>query len=131
MEHLACADPATSFVHAYPRLVETGLMREFGVITRTAVSALLVLGRPWMVPLDESGKRHLYAATSPWFPHDPPAMWRMRHRVPMPLRAVVHIWSDNGKRKPLQELRQNDAGKLVWQHTMGVLESICGKRSGY
>jgi hypothetical protein len=132
MEQLASMYPATSFVHAYPGAVKTGLMREFGAITRTAMSALLVLARPWMVPLDESGERHLYAATSPRFP--PKASKDVEGAAPgsdgiKGSGAYLLHWdgSDNGNKKPLQDLRKNDTGKLVWQHTMGVFESICGK----
>ncbi len=132
MEHLACLYPTTSFVHAYPGLVQTGLMRDFGAITRTAMSALFVLARPWMVPLDESGERHLYAATSPRFP--PRASKDVEGAAPgadgaKGSGAYLLHWdgSDNGNRKPLQDLRKNETGKLVWQHTMEVFESICGK----
>jgi hypothetical protein len=38
MEHLALIYSTTSFVHACPGVTKTGLMRDFGAITRTAVS---------------------------------------------------------------------------------------------
>lgn len=67
MEELAAAHPATSFVHAYPSAVKTGLLRGFGPITQAAIETLYFFTKPFFVSLDESGARHLYAATSSRF----------------------------------------------------------------
>ncbi|KAJ5662526.1 uncharacterized protein N7477_010142 [Penicillium maclennaniae] len=132
MQELAASHPEVSFVHAYPRVVKTGLMRGFGTVTRVAMNAMLVLAKPWLVPLSESGDRHLYAALA-----------RGSHRgastgggdvVPgadgvKGIGAYLLRWDGSAARnqKLLQEYRQNDTGKLVWEHTVGVFESICGK----
>ncbi|RAH84609.1 short-chain dehydrogenase/reductase, partial [Aspergillus japonicus CBS 114.51] len=68
MEHLAAAYPRVSFVHSFPGLVRTRLGRDFGPVTKCALAALMVLAKPWETPLDESGERHLFAATTLRFP---------------------------------------------------------------
>lgn len=134
MQELAAAHPATSFIHAYPGAVKTGIMREFGAVTRVAMSAMFVLAKPWMVPLTESGDRHLYAATSPRFP--PRAANGVGDAAPGADRikgsgAYLLHWDGTnvGNQKVLEEFRKNQTGKLVWEHTVGVVESICGKGS--
>lgn len=135
MQELASSHQATSFVHAFPGMVKTGAAREFGIVTRVMIDAVSALARPWMVPLDESGDRHLYAATSPRFPP------RASNDISDPAAgadgaigsgAYLLHWdgSTAGDQKILQNFRQAGTGKLVWEHTMEVFESICGQRSG-
>lgn len=132
MRELAVSHPEVSFVHAYPGIVKTGIMREFGTITRVAMSAMFVLAKPWMVPLNESGDRHLYAATSPRFP--PRASNGGGDVAPgadgaKGSGAYRLDWdgSTTENQKVLQDYRKNETGKLVWEHTVGVFESVCGK----
>ncbi|KAL4753738.1 hypothetical protein BDW72DRAFT_209547 [Aspergillus terricola var. indicus] len=67
LEGMAQRYKGTSFVHAYPSGVDTGVLRGLpgGQIARGFLSVLL---KPFMVPLEESGERHLFAATSGRFP---------------------------------------------------------------
>ncbi|KAL4817768.1 hypothetical protein BDW67DRAFT_190260 [Aspergillus spinulosporus] len=67
LEGMAQRHKATSFVHAYPSGVDTGILRGLpgGQFARGFLSVLL---KPFMVPLGESGERHLFAATSGRFP---------------------------------------------------------------
>ncbi|KAJ5231824.1 uncharacterized protein N7469_006412 [Penicillium citrinum] len=130
MEELAKAYPLTSFVHEYPSVVKTGIFRGLGPITRTAVNMLSFLAKPFFVPLDESGERHLYAATSPRFP--PRGTKEITDVAPgsdgeKGSGAYLLNWdgNDNGNGKALQELRKNDAGNSVWKHTLETFESIC------
>ncbi|CAI7612820.1 short-chain dehydrogenase/reductase [Penicillium manginii] len=130
MEELAAAHPATSFVHAYPSAVKTGLTRGLGPIARGALEGIYFLAKPFFVPLDESGERHLYAATSPRF--SPREAKDVADAAPgsdgeKGSGAYLLHWdgSDNGNKKPLQELRKNDTGKTVWKHTLDTFDSIC------
>ncbi|KAL3434160.1 hypothetical protein BDV09DRAFT_186085 [Aspergillus tetrazonus] len=67
LEEMARRYENTSFVHAYPSGVNTGILRGLpgGQIARGFLSLLM---KPFMVPLEESGERHLFAATSGKFP---------------------------------------------------------------
>ncbi|KAJ6185288.1 hypothetical protein N7519_006589 [Penicillium mononematosum] len=134
MQELAFSHPETSFVHAFPGIVKTGATRDFGIVTRTVINAVSFLARPWMVPLNESGDRHLYAATSPRF--IPRASKDIGDTAPgvdgsIGSGAYLLHWdgSTAGDQKVLQDFCQNETGKSVWEHTMSIFESICGKRS--
>ncbi|KAL6239484.1 hypothetical protein BDW75DRAFT_198301 [Aspergillus navahoensis] len=67
LEGMAQRHGNTSFIHAYPSGVDTGILRGLpgGRVTRDFLRVLL---RPFMVPIEESGERHLFAATSGRFP---------------------------------------------------------------
>jgi NAD(P)-dependent dehydrogenase (short-subunit alcohol dehydrogenase family) len=131
MQELAASHPEVSFVHAYPGLVKTGFMREFGTVTRIAMNAMLVLAKPWLVPLNESGDRHLYAATSPRFP--PRASTGGNDVAPGADGSkgsgsyLLHWDGSIAGNQVLQDYRKNETGKLVWEHTVGVFESVCSK----
>ncbi|KAJ6017357.1 hypothetical protein N7451_000736 [Penicillium sp. IBT 35674x] len=131
MQELAAAHPETSFIHAYPGGVKTGIMREFHPITQLAISALAIFAKPWMVPLDESGERHLYASTSPQY--SPQASGDGDVAIGADGKtgsgAYLLSWdgSITGNKKVLEAARQNETGKLVWKHTMEIFTSICGK----
>ena len=67
-EEMAKNNPNVSFVHAYPGVVKTGFAKEASFAVRTASQlALIVLSR-WSVGIEESGERHLFAATSAAYP---------------------------------------------------------------
>lgn len=69
LEAVARAAPDVSFIHDYPGTVKTPLMYQFkGVIGIVLRTVILVFGRWLCVPLEESGERHLYLATSGRFP---------------------------------------------------------------
>lgn len=134
MQELASSHPVTSFVHAFPGIVKTGATRDFGVVARAVISVVSVLVRPWTVPLDESGDRHLFAATSPRFlPRAYKGIGDTTSGVDGSIGSGAYLlhWegSTAGDQKVLQGFRQNETGKLVWKHTMSVFESICGKHS--
>ncbi|KAL4916471.1 hypothetical protein BDW62DRAFT_104649 [Aspergillus aurantiobrunneus] len=67
LEGMAQQHPETSFIHAYPSGVATGILRDLpgGRIASALVKTLL---RPMLVPYEESGERHLFAGTSGRFP---------------------------------------------------------------
>ena len=133
MQELASSYPATSFVHTFPGVVKTPAVRGFGTITRTVINAVSILAQPWMVPVDESGDRQLYAATSPRFPArasndtDDPAPGA-NGSIGSGAYLVHSDGSTAGNRKILQDFRRNKTGRLVWEHTLEMFESICGKR---
>jgi hypothetical protein len=68
LEAVARTAPEVSFVHDYPGTVNTPLMTHakglHGVLVRAYVS---LFGRWVCVPVEESGERHLYLATSSRF----------------------------------------------------------------
>lgn len=137
LEGMATRYPQTSFVHAYPSGVATGALRELPA-SRALVGLMKVLLRPWMVPLGESGERHLFAATSGRYP-------------PMTAKGEVggdvavgsngrkgsgcywvswdgEVFPMNGK---MDKTREGGAVDKVVRHTEEVFQRICEEGRTY
>ncbi|KAG2027920.1 hypothetical protein GB937_000368, partial [Aspergillus fischeri] len=135
LESMAERHPHTSFVHAYPSGVATGVMRELPA-GRVLSAVLTPLLRPFMVPLQESGERHLFAATSGRFP--PKAEGR---------EGDITAGSDGTKgsgcywlnwdsevfppNKKIQRTRIQGAVEKVVQHTEEVFKQVCEEGKTY
>ncbi|KAI1823887.1 hypothetical protein F4861DRAFT_301313 [Xylaria intraflava] len=67
---LAKCAPEVSFIHAFPGFVKTDLAREFTGLGATILKAIAtpIFACIPSIPIDESGERHLYLATSARFP---------------------------------------------------------------
>jgi hypothetical protein len=110
--YLAKANPAVSFIHSFPGGVKTGVMRELGLVTRMALQAAMVLGKPWMVPVEESGERHLYAAAG--LPN------LKREHESGKLYLVGSDGEARGNQTVLNEYREKKTDEKVWEHTLDV-----------
>jgi hypothetical protein len=131
MEELASSHPSTSFVHAYPGLVKTSLVRDNGFLMKTALSALFLLLTPMSVPLEESGERHLFAATSPIFS---PRGVKGGNDAALGSDGVQGsgfylVGADSATVKNQQVLegyRADGTRQSVWKHTLDIFKGICG-----
>ena len=95
-----------------------------------------------MVPVGESGERHLYAATSATFPPRVDGLDRARLEEGQSAAvgstgesgsgAYLLSWDGEpcGKEKMMREHREQGNMKRVWDHTMEVFEKICGTEGG-
>ena len=134
-EEMAKQHPTTSFVHAYPGIVKTGFNKEAGFVIKTAANAAYVLLAPWKVNIQESGERHLYAATSAAYP----AKSGNEGGVDMGNEKVMKgstgeigsgaylIGSDGELRaneKALKELRSKGAGQQIWEQTIHTFDTV-------
>ncbi|KAL2828382.1 hypothetical protein BJY01DRAFT_228435 [Aspergillus pseudoustus] len=119
LEQLAKANPAVSFVHSYPGVVKTGLLRDFGALAQALVNVLFFLARPWTVPLEESGERQLYAATG---------VPRNRAVGEGSGRPYLVSWDGEprGNQNVLGLYREKKIGEVVWKHTRDVFRQVCG-----
>ena len=137
LEGLAQRNPHTSFIHAYPSGVATGLMRELpagGVISAVVMRLL----SPFLVPIEESGERHLYAATSARFS---PKIGGEASKGPVALGSDevggsgCYWLSWNGEAFPanqkLRRTREQGAVEKVAQHTEDVYERVCAEGKTY
>ncbi|RAL13356.1 uncharacterized protein BO97DRAFT_450010 [Aspergillus homomorphus CBS 101889] len=138
LEGLAGRFPRTAFVHAYPSGVDTGLMRDLpgaGVLKALLGTAL----RPFLVPLSESGERHLFAATSNRYPpreegqegqggdavagsdgfKGSGSYWLSWDGEPFP------------QNKKIDRTRAEGAVEKVVQHTEDVFKSVCEEGRTY
>lgn len=137
LESMAQRHPLTSFVHAYPSGVATGALREIPG-GRMLTPVLKVLLRPFMVPIEESGERHLYAATSGRYPSQAEGKG---------MQGDVAVGSDGTKgsggywlnwnggvfpeNRKLDKIRSEDAGEKVVQHTDEVFRQVCEEGKSY
>lgn len=119
--YLAKANPGVSFIHSFPGGVKTGVMRELGLVTRMALQAVMVLGKPWMVPVEESGERHLYAAAGL------PSLKRAGDGGDEcgKLYLVGSDGEPRGNQKVLNEYRENKTDQKVWEHTLDLFKRCC------
>lgn len=67
-EEMAKKNPSVSFVHAFPGVVKTGFAKETSFAIRAASQLALSVFSRWTIGIEESGERHLFAATSAAYP---------------------------------------------------------------
>lgn len=133
--------PTTSFIHSNPGMVKTGFMRETGALTRLAGNVAMTLLTPFGVEINESGERHLFAATSAIYrPREPKnaaggiekpeSRSGLQQGMDGTLGSGAYPIGWNGEfkanEKVLNALREQGAGKTIWQHTMEVFRSVRG-----
>ncbi|GAB1204023.1 short-chain dehydrogenase/reductase [Aspergillus pseudonomiae] len=132
MEHLAASYPQISFIHSFPGVVKTRLDRNFSTATKYAITALMVLARPWVTDLNESGERHLYAASSPRFPPQ-----KYKDGIPdaaegsdgHPGSGFYRLSSTGSTYKPskiMEVYRAEGVRSSIWQHTLDVFAKVRG-----
>ncbi|KAL4746646.1 hypothetical protein BDW72DRAFT_30835 [Aspergillus terricola var. indicus] len=113
LTELAQSNPSISFTHSFPGVVKTGVIRELGLFGRGIVQAAWALARPWMVPTEESGERHLFAAVD------------QRGEAGKP-HLVGSDSEPRGNWNLLEEFKAKKVGEDVWRHTLNVFGEICG-----
>lgn len=136
LEGMARRYPSTSFIHAYPSGVATGLLREVpgGRVLMPVLKRVL---RPFMVPVEESGERHLFLGTSGRFP--PRAATTGIEEGGLDGNVAVgsdgvkgsgcywvnwdgEVFGPNGK---LERVRDDGAVERVVKHTEEVFGRVC------
>ncbi|KAL3468944.1 hypothetical protein BJX99DRAFT_242446 [Aspergillus californicus] len=137
LEGMAQRHPLTSFVHAYPSGVETGLLRDIpGSRVLTAIARPFM--KPFMIPIDESGERHLFAATSPRFPSKSQGAG-MQGDVAVGSNGVKgsgcywaswdgEVFPEN---KKINSTRGEGAVDKVVQHAQDVFRQVCEEGKTY
>ncbi|KAL3463944.1 short-chain dehydrogenase/reductase [Aspergillus heterothallicus] len=134
MEHLASIHPQTSFIHTFPGIIRTGLNRDLGTTAKCAISALMVLAKPWEIPFEESGERHLFAATSTRF--SPRADRDQYLRVAEGSDGSVgsgfyRVASDGSTyklSKIMEKYRVEGMRSMIWDHTLNIFAQVRGGR---
>ncbi|PIG85607.1 hypothetical protein AARAC_003029 [Aspergillus arachidicola] len=135
MEHLASHYPQISFIHSFPGIVRTRLNRDFGTAAKCAINALIVIAKPWEIPLKESGERHLYAATSPRFAPRAYSDSSTDAAQGSDGRngSGSYRLSPNGstyKPSKIMELYRADGVRsVIWDHTTGVFAQVLRKQN--
>ena len=137
-EELAKKNPTISFVHAFPGTVKTGFNKEAGFVIKAATNLAFKLLSPWMVDIQESGERHLYAASSAAYPAKSGAdgcvelgdQSTIKGSAGEASSGAYLIGSDGEFRanvKVLEELRKQGAGQKIWDHTVETCEAVTNR----
>ena len=134
-EQLASIYPSTSFIHASPGGVKTGLYRELGLLGRIGLRMTYALALPLMTPIKESGERNLFAATSTRYP--PKSMEKVEDTEKgidgVKGSGAYGISADGSyaqNEKVIQAYRSEGVGERIWEHTLDVFDVVCGKGDG-
>lgn len=142
LEHLAAKNPQVSFVHKFPGIVRTNILRSLHPVLRYSGDALMAtVGRLFTVDVTESGERFLYTATSDRYPPKNLA------GTVKPEDGEVEIgttgergtgaypvaWNDKRTMndKAMKKHREIGGADKVWDHTMEVFDTICVKGQEY
>lgn len=134
-EELAAANPGTSFIHAHPGIVKTNIAQGFGTVLKVALDVFfLTVARPWTVPLQESGERHVYAATSKSYPPlaVPDESAVVGSTGVKGSGAYLLRWDGTpcGAADVMTRYRSQDVGNQIWKHSLDVFDRVCGKGNG-
>ncbi|KAL4967694.1 uncharacterized protein BDV14DRAFT_21046 [Aspergillus stella-maris] len=137
LETMARRYPKTSFIHAFPSGVDTGVARDFPG-AKIIMPIARVLLRPWMVPIEESGERHLFAATSGRYP---------ALNVGKKKEEDVAVGSNGDKgsgcywlswdgepfssHSKFEKVRGEEGGERIVKHTEEVFGRVCGEGKTY
>lgn len=159
-EQLAQQYPNVSFIHSHPGGVQTGLLDKLfdtapGIwaypacfIKSFVAPFVWFISKPFTIPIEESGERHLFLATSSAYP-SATAIGQgsdgQTGAVPLVqgLDMKASIVGEDGKgngvymtqsscetlgeRKTLQELRVQGLDTLGWRETRKVFERVLGE----
>ncbi|KAL2858454.1 hypothetical protein BJY01DRAFT_256644 [Aspergillus pseudoustus] len=128
MNELSQAHPSISFIHTYPGVVKTNLTRDMGTVAHVGAKMLLNLATPWIVPLKESGERHLYLATNKDFGRL--ATRRFITAPPANTEFTMQAYLVDYRGLPRQNLRllqrynRDGISRTVWAHTLDVFKNV-------
>jgi hypothetical protein len=136
VSHLAASHPQTIFVYSFPSVVKTNIMRDVNLLIKGLVLGLFSSAlSAWTVPLEESGERHLYAATNGAYPP-------VGRQGPVGVHAATGAdgvtgsgayllhWdgsTPNKKENLLREYRLSGVEDQVWEHMLEVFDKVCGQ----
>jgi len=125
VKEFALRYPSTTFIHTYPGIVKSGIAREAGPVVSRVIRAAMFLGRLWMVSKQESGERHLFAATSRQFsPGTKAAVGGITGG------AYLLNWdvSEAGNRGLLDDYYTHGVSDQVWMHTQETFRKALGNK---
>ncbi|KAI9803492.1 MAG: hypothetical protein M1825_001835 [Sarcosagium campestre] len=135
-EFLAKQHPTVGFVHSIPGMVNTNILGSFPLPVRILGSGLFFVAKPWFVPLDESGERHVFQGTSAAFRQADAGSGKAG--VPLaegvkPAKGAGSVegagvymvnWKGDAvaKEQVLQPYRARGYEQEVWKHTLDVFD---------
>ncbi|EEA25220.1 hypothetical protein TMatcc_006554 [Talaromyces marneffei ATCC 18224] len=135
MIHLAASNPTISFIHSAPGGVNTNLIRDFNPLAKILANGAFALLTPigskiGLIPLKESGERHVYASTYPAFaPKDKKVETVGADGEKGSGAYRVHFDSSivTSKQDLIKDYLSKGVVKTVWEHTVAVIDKAVGK----
>lgn len=129
MIHLAAANPSVSFIHSAPGGVKTNAMRDFNPLVKGLAFGAFALLTPFyskigIIPIQECGERHVYAATYSGFAPREKKVETMGANGEIGSGAYrVHFDSSivESKMDLIKEYIAKGTVKTVWDHTMDLI----------
>lgn len=117
-EILATRHPSISFIHVFPGLVATSLLKK--TVGPIVGSILLFLTRPMSISASESGEWHTFLSTSSEFPS--------RNDSSDQSSGGSYIVNYDGKdvtnKALMAQLQENGFPLTVWKHTLDTIDQI-------
>lgn len=129
-EHLASVYPSISFIHEFPGIVATPLLKHsIGTVMGTLIGLLL---RPFSLSAVESGEWSVFLSTAPFFP---PKNVSPNGEQTQPVKASTGVAGDGcyilnytgqdvTNQKVMAELRATCSPESVWVHTLEVFDQL-------
>jgi hypothetical protein len=118
-ETLASEHPSISFLHVFPGLVATPLMKNsMGSILGTILS---ILTWPMCISMSESGEWQTWLSTSTEFP----AKDDSTDASATGYYLLDHNGKDATNKALMEKLRAKGLPAIVWKHTLDTFDRIC------
>ena len=114
-EKLASQYPSVSFLHVFPGIVATPLLKK--TVGSAAGSILGFLMKPIAISAEESGEWQAWLSTSPNFG---------RKESDEGAYILNHNGKDATNKALMTDLRQKGFPKIVWEHTEDTFNRILG-----
>ncbi|KAF5863279.1 hypothetical protein ETB97_010401 [Aspergillus alliaceus] len=137
MEYLALQYTSISFIHVFPGLVRTSLMKSsFGSLVGFAIG---LVTRPLSVSAQESGERNVFLATSMAYPPMAYAGDARKDGLDVAIAStgragggsylVNFDGTDATNQTLMADYRQRGYPKKLWEHTLHVFQRVIGSES--
>lgn len=137
MEYLALRYTSISFIHVFPGLVRTSLMKSsFGSLVGFAIG---LVTRPLSVSAQESGERNVFLATSMAYPPMAYAGDAGKDGLDVAIAStgqagggsylVNFDGTDATNQTLMADYRQRHYPKKLWEHTLHVFQRVIGSES--
>jgi hypothetical protein len=144
LESIAKQAPSVGFIHDYPGFVKTNIFKKtpgFIAATIRTISKILPKNEDKYIPIDESGERHLYLATSARYQSgaDKEASGvalsdgvTVARGSEGSVGSGVYVIDEHGEsaspeaERLLSGMRSEGVREKVWEHTEGEFRRIAG-----
>lgn len=138
-EQYAAREPAITFVHTEPLIVQTGVARELPFWARALAKGLMSIIFPFVVSPHETGQRQLFHATSSMYAPAEPANAALASGVPLHAGIAAAIGSngrvgsggylvswkgERAQKAKVAGLDEREVSDTIWEATAEVFQRV-------